>query len=57
MLDDEALTAINLQEGLTLIMHMDEDEDLEEEMPWFEPLGAFLNFTSASGTLNLFLLL
>lgn len=39
MLDDESVSAINLQEGLTLTMHMDEDEDLEEEIPWSEPLG------------------
>ena len=27
------------QEGMTLSMHLDEDDDMEEEIEWYTPIG------------------
>jgi hypothetical protein len=35
---------MNMQEGQTLHMHLDEEVEMDEEIPWYEPVGAFLSF-------------
>lgn len=36
---EENFKKMEEQEGMSLSMHLDEDEDMEEDIEWYEPVG------------------